>query len=174
MPFKIEKIIFFCIKNRKLNLQQYYNYSSEPSGAYFLTLCAKNFQNYFGEICEGKVVLNDVGKLVENKWKMIEEYFKNVKLDKFVVMPSHVHGIIFIAENSFSCSDEESRNVQLIPKIISQYKASVTREIRKNCSDAQSFWQKSFHDRIIQNKNELYQIQEYIVNNPWRWSDNNK
>lgn len=135
-------------------------------------MCAKNFQNYFGEICEGKVVLNDVGKLVENKWKMIEEYFKNVKLDKFVVMPSHVHGIIFIAGNSFSCSDKESQNVQLIPKIISHYKASVKREIRKNCSDAQSFWQKSFHDRIIQNKNELYQIQEYIVNNPWRWSDN--
>lgn len=66
------------------------------NGAYFITVCTHNRENCFGKIENEKIILNETGKLVEFSWKSIPLNFKNVLLDEFIVMPNHIHGIIFM------------------------------------------------------------------------------
>ena len=61
--------------------------------------------------------------------------------------------------------------MELIPKIISQYKSSVTREIRKQYNDFRFAWQKSYYDHIIRDEESLNKIRQYIIDNPVKWND---
>lgn len=89
LPFKLEK---------QFRLQNW-NYSS--SGFYFITICTNKHINYFGEIKNNKIKLNQIGKIVLQNWVDIPNHFSNVKLDKFVIMPNHIHGIIIVKNNAF-------------------------------------------------------------------------
>jgi len=71
-----------------------FDYSQE--NYYFITICTYQRNNMFGQIIAGKMYLNDTGKMVENEWHNIPKRFNNVAIDKFVIMPNHVHGIIHI------------------------------------------------------------------------------
>jgi REP element-mobilizing transposase RayT len=81
---------------RSIRLKEY-NYSS--AGAYFVTVCARQRECLFGEIVDGKMVLNDVGRIVADEWESIEKTRDYVVLDEFSVMPNHFHGIIFLSDN---------------------------------------------------------------------------
>jgi len=61
-----------------------------------VTICTQHKAPLFGEIVEGEMVLNNVGKTVERCWLANPDHFANIELDKFVVMPNHIHGIIVI------------------------------------------------------------------------------
>ena len=125
--------------------------------------------------------LNDIGRTVTDCWRAIPDHFRNTALDEFVVMPNHIHGIIVIkdndplrddgdsARNNDRCSLPKPRNMELLPKIISQYKSSVTRIIRKQRNNHSFGWQKSFYDHVIRNDEDLYRIRAYIQNNPLNW-----
>ena len=66
------------------------------SAAYFVTICTKDREYFFGEINDDVMKLSEIGKLAENFWLEIPQHFPFVILDAFVVMPNHVHGIILI------------------------------------------------------------------------------
>lgn len=66
------------------------------NGLYFITICTKNRENYFGKITEGEMMLSEIGFLANKYWHEIPEHFPFMKLNEFVVMPNHVHGIIII------------------------------------------------------------------------------
>ena len=85
------------MKTRKPNRHPFWNYSSD--GAYFVTICTKNREHFFGEISGGKMVLNDVGEIVAQQWQWLESQYHHVLLDEWVVMPNHFHGIICIVNN---------------------------------------------------------------------------
>jgi putative transposase len=74
-------------------------YDYTQPGAYFVTLCAWRRECLFGELLEGVVRLNPVGKIVETEWKRLPRQFPNIRLDAFVIMPNHIHGIIVIIES---------------------------------------------------------------------------
>ena len=71
-----------------------FDYTRE--GAYFVTICTQNQACLFGEIVNGQMRLNDVGEVADICWRAIPERFPRVVLDAFVIMPNHVHGIIWI------------------------------------------------------------------------------
>ena len=75
---------------------QHWDYAS--AGLYFVTICTRDKEPWFGEIKERAVVLSDAGGLVNNFWSEIPDHFANVFLDEFVVMPDHVHGIVGIGD----------------------------------------------------------------------------
>ena len=176
------------LRKRKPIRLKSYDYSQY--GAYFVTICTHNCKKMFGDICNGKMVLNDVGKVVEECWLEIPQHFNRVKLDIYEVMPNHLHGIILINDGEnivgdndrcteMNCFDKRDnhgcplriRNMELIPKIMAQYKSSVTRKIRNNKNDNIRIWQRSFYDRVVRNEEELYRIREYVVNNPAKWEE---
>jgi len=73
-----------------------YDYSQ--TGLYFVTICTRNREHLFGEICDGKMVLNAYGRIAYDEWLKTANIRCNVQLDKFVVMPNHIHGIIAITD----------------------------------------------------------------------------
>ena len=80
-------------RRRNLRLPEF-DYS-QP-GAYFVTIVTQDRKTLFGQIVDGEMVLNDIGKMVEEVWIAIPKHFPNVELGEFVIMPNHIHGIISI------------------------------------------------------------------------------
>ena len=82
--------------NRRTIRLSEYNYSQ--NGAYFITMCVHNKECLFGIIADGKMQLNDAGKMVENIWYEIPKYYMGVQIDMFQIMPDHMHGIIILTD----------------------------------------------------------------------------
>ena len=87
---KLEKS-YFVRKNPRL---KEYNYAL--GGYYFITICTENKNHYFGEIVEEKMQLNEIGKLAQGNIEKLEAIYNTIKIDKFVVMPNHIHIILII------------------------------------------------------------------------------
>ncbi|BAW80786.1 transposase-like protein [Candidatus Nitrosoglobus terrae] len=81
-------------RRRTIRLQSY-DYSQ--AGAYFVTTCTQNRECLFGEeVADGKMQLNNAERMVEAAWRDLPHHYAYVRLDSFVIMPNHVHGVIFI------------------------------------------------------------------------------
>jgi putative transposase len=83
-----------AIHHRKSIRLQGYDYSSP--GYYFLTVCTQNRTYLFGNIIDGKNLLNDAGKMIEKWYFEIRNKFSNIRCDEFAIMPNHFHCIIQI------------------------------------------------------------------------------
>ncbi len=122
------------------------------------------------------MIVNAAGQIVEKCWKDIPAHFPHVKLDEFVIMPNHVHGILSIVESvgakNFSPLPQHQRpgTSKTIGSIIRGFKTGVTKWMRAN-TEIHNVWQRNFYEHIIRDESSLHRIREYIVNNPARWAD---
>ncbi len=141
-------------------------------GAYFVTLCTHNKRHDFGTVQQ----LSAIGQIAHDHWQQIPEHFPHVRLDAFIIMPNHIHGIIFITHAAHGVRRSPAKNQHMakiapkvgsLPTIMRSYKASVTKQAR--AIDASFQWQSRFHDHIIRNAQSLADIQHYIKTNPQRW-----
>ncbi|HDQ44645.1 MAG TPA: transposase, partial [bacterium] len=78
---------------RSIRLQ---GYDYTQPGAYFITLCAYNHECLFGDVIDGNVLLNALGRCVESTWFDLPRHNPHVSLDAFIVMPNHGHGIVVL------------------------------------------------------------------------------
>ena len=147
-----------------------YDYSQ--AGAYFVTLVARDRSCLFGSVVDGVVRLNDAGRLVRDLWEWLAARYPYVTLDEYVVMPSHLHGIIAIANQ---CRGG-SRTAQTLPRrqplgrMIGAFKTVSTKRLNlARETPGRKVWQRNYYERVIRNDEELTAIREYIVNNPVRW-----
>ena len=133
------------------------------NGAYFLTICVKDRHEFLGKIVGTNYVrpqLSEHGIVVEREIAILNSTYKNVKVDNYVVMPNHIHMIIFItAENG------RTQFVPTISQIIKQFKGAITKKI------GVSFWQPRFHDHIIRDEEDYQNHWRYINENPIKWRD---
>ncbi len=81
---------------RKNNRLDYYDYSL--SGWYFVTFCIQGRVNWFGRIINGRMELNERGRIARQAWLNIPDHYENIGIDEFVIMPNHVHGIVVIGD----------------------------------------------------------------------------
>ena len=137
---------------RKKNRLPHFDYSS--CNYYFLTLCTKNQKCLFGRPNE----LNWAGAIVQEHVEKLQTYYHGVAVDKYTVMPNHVHLII----------RHEGKIDPDIPQIIALLKTGVTKEIRRN-HPKMEIWQRSFHDHIIRDQQSYEKIWLYIDANPQNW-----
>jgi len=161
-----------------------YDYSND--GLYFITICTKNRECFFGKIENNDMIPNDIGNMANQFWMEIPEHFKNIVLHRYIVMPNHIHGIIEISGNSVVGTRHVVSLQQNSPAttgtvfgkpvagsvsvIIQQYKSSVKRWCNKNRYEYFQ-WQSRFHDHIIRNEQSYRTITEYIINNPANWNE---
>lgn len=75
------------------------DYDYAQAGAYFVTICAWQRECLFGEIVDGLMVLNDLGRIVDSVWRRLPEHFTSISLDEFIILPNHFHGILQINES---------------------------------------------------------------------------
>jgi putative transposase len=89
------------------------NWDYANNAAYFVTICTKGRECYFGEIANGQMKLSDIGKIAFDCWIEIPKHFPFVKLDALVIMPNHVHGIIIIDKpvetQYFTCHNQNDQ-----------------------------------------------------------------
>jgi len=157
------------LPNRKANRLRYFDYSYD--GVYFITICTKNRENRFGEIQFEKMQLNQCGNIADQFWREIPKHFHDIKIDSFVVMPNHVHGLIAIKKTKgFEYKYPLfPRNHEYLCRVMQQYKAAVTRQVNK-IEECVFSWQRSFWDRYVRDEDELERARHYIWSNPKNWS----
>ena len=136
---------------RKSPRMQHYDYSSP--NYYFVTICTHNKQCIFGNPGQ----LNRRGFLAEHGILEIGKHFTNVRIDKYAVMPNHVHMILVLEPGSAAL---------LI--ILGQYKSYVTKQIHAEEPELR-MWQASYHDHVIRNQKSYENIWLYIHANPANW-----
>lgn len=86
-------LICFDHKKRKSTLRlSCHDYSS--AGFYFVTICTRDREHFLGEIIKGEMILSDIGYIIADRWHALPDYFPDIQLDEFIVMPNHIHGIL--------------------------------------------------------------------------------
>jgi putative transposase len=166
---------------RKKNRLTAYDYSS--AGCYFVTINTFNGYSHFGSFSGQAIILSRIGIIVNNLLKCIPKIHNKVYLESFIIMPDHIHAIIRILPFEetghfvkganfapFTISDTgNDRSKMLLSKVIQQFKRACTLEINRQHLFRGKIWQRSFFDRIIRDKNELFKAKVYIKNNPVKW-----
>lgn len=68
-------------------------------GSYFITICTKNCGHIFGEIKSGMMQLSEIGKYTFENLQNINIKYPYAEIPLFVVMPNHIHAIVFITDD---------------------------------------------------------------------------
>jgi REP element-mobilizing transposase RayT len=145
-------------------------------GVYFVTLCTQGRVPLFGTMQKGRPVLSEGGKRVEACWRAIPDHFPEVEAGEFVVMPDHVHGIIFMphrGETSFARTPElkpgerPKGTSRTLGSVVRGFKIGVTKWFRRNTS-VEKVWQRDYYERIVRDAEAEANIVRYIRLNPWR------
>ena len=150
------------LPNRKPTRLKGYDYSTP--GAYFITLCTKDRKELLSQIVgdDAHIILeyqlSNYGRVCDKYISNINTTYENIILDKYVIMPNHIHLIILVNETMKTSSPTNN-----IETIIRSFKTLVTKEI------GHSIWQRSYHDHIIRNENDYHKIWEYIDTNIIKW-----
>ena len=151
-----------------------YRYDYSQSGAYFVTICTQNKKCFFGNMVNDKMVLNDAGRMLESVWSELPERFPHVKLDEFVIMPNHFHGIVV-----FRRSKHKVRSYGTLPdtlgRIMQAFKSITTNRYIAGVKQKQwpsfpgKLWQRNYYEHVVRDENELNDIRKYIMDNPKKW-----
>ncbi len=149
----------------------------------------------FGEIVDGKMCLNDKGKMIKKEWNNLSQSFSNIEIDEYIVMPNHFHGILIInsnpvgarlrrvvAHNVITCDISKRAGtrpapteIKTIGNIIGAFKSITTHKYINGVKNHnwqpfnQKLWQRNFYEHIIRNEKDLNEICEYIQSNPMNW-----
>lgn len=171
-------------------------YDYTRPGAYFVTICTEKHACLFGDISIETMQLNRYGDIVQGCWDKLPQHFPFVKLDTFVVMPNHMHGIVIITERDCkgeafslpvkSCRDLVTENASPLQSmnqmphgtqsgslgaIMQNFKSVSTRKINTmNKTPGISLWQRNYYDHIVRNEKALNIIRRYVTFNPLMWA----
>jgi REP element-mobilizing transposase RayT len=156
------------------------DYDYSQAGAYFVTICVKDMKCILGKIQSSKMRLSKIGGIIQQYWEEIPNHFDSVKLDVFVVMPNHLHGIVYITDdcrgvqlnaptkNAPNFYSSISPGRKTLSVVIRTFKAAVTTHCRKSRIHS-SLWQRNYYEHIIRNEEKLDLIRGYILYNPLQW-----
>lgn len=171
----------------------HYDYASP--GWYFVTLCVQHRRCLLGEVEAEAVRHSDAGRMIESWWHRLPTRFPHVRLDAFVVMPNHIHGIFGFMDAPISYipnvgaplvgalpEAEPSRNragTRPAPTglgdVIGAFKSLTTSAyIRGVKTDGWPpfdgrLWQRNYWERVVSDERELDLARRYIADNPTRW-----
>jgi len=163
-------------------------------GAYFLNICAQERMCLFGRVIDGHMELNDAGRMVARWWDELNRKFPTVRTDLSIVMPNHLHGIILIVETD-PCVRPDVKDASVgadlcvrpreegahagapLPEIVQWFKTMTTNDYIRGVRNMGwmpfpgRLWQRNYYERIIRDEDELNEKQQYIIDNPRRWSE---
>ena len=164
--------------NRKLIRLAGFDYTANRN--YFFTIRAMN-NNPFGSIENKSMLLSKNGIIAMEQWQWLGNQYPYIDLISFVIMPDHVHGIIYLdtdfyvrngRDRSLHKNHDDSltnQKIKPLPELIGAYKTTVSKRIHLS-GDTNFRWQKSFYEHIIRNQRSLIFIKHYIETNPEHWT----
>ena len=143
------------------------NFDYSENGHYFVTICVKNQEKLLGEVV-GRGVHDAPSVLLSHTGKIVEKYIfsinnsNKVSVDAFVIMPNHIHLLLFL-DNLDGVSGTPRPTNTILSHTISGFKRLCNKELGKN------IWQTSFYDHIIRNQEDYKVHYRYIEDNPTMW-----
>ena len=160
------------------------NFDYNTPGAYFVTICVKSKRCILGNIVGGgaldapQIHLTKIGKIVERNL-LSGNRISNVCVDKYVIMPNHMHIILKVTESNGASKAPPPTTVTesngaskappptnaVIPHFVSTFKRFCHNDI------GEQIFQRSYHDHIIRGDADYLKIWEYIHNNPAKWKE---
>ncbi len=155
------------LPKRKPTRLKGYDYSLP--GAYFVTICTQNREQLFEieNVGNDPCVVSPKQNRIIHKWiKETENKFNNIKIDKYVIMPNHIHIIVVITARHAGRS---------LHDVMRWFEAMATNEYIRNVKQGKlkpfnkRLFQQSFHDHIIRGEKDYQKIWEYIDTNPLKW-----
>ena len=156
---------------RKHPRLEYYDYSK--SGYYHITICTEGRRPILSKVGRGlapaanTVNLTDIGKIAEEQLFALESEYPYLKIDRYVIMPNHIHVIFALTEKTAGASPRPT-----VPDIVCAYKSRTTRLCNKyGQTPGRKIFQTSFYDEIIRNKTAYDEISKYIYENPMNWEE---
>lgn len=185
-----------ALKHRKQIRLKKYNYSD--AGWYFVTICTKNKECILGDIINNRMILNQNGLLINKELNQLINKFP-IELDKFIIMPNHVHaifvirqinivGVSFMKPNQFKLEttmiiSKTNHHMELLNNkrglinqtptlglIVRYFKSKCSYIFHKN-GFQNDLWQRNYYEHIIRTEYELNRIREYIKDNPINWEN---
>lgn len=143
-----------AVKYRRRSIRlKGYDYSI--SGAYFVTICTWQRECLFGELVDGTMQVNELGRIVDEAWLGLSVRYPEISLDAHVIMPNHLHGILMLSEDvRIGCGTHGS--VGAIHELPLQ-------------APGVPVWQRNYYERIIRDDLECSAIRQYIAANPTIW-----
>ena len=168
-------VVYYCQvinmeqKERKHNRLGYYDYGQK--GSYFVTLCTHSRLPLFKmESIVGnglRAVPPPPQNVIIRKWiRETQNKFSNITIDKYVIMPDHLHLIVTIQERHTGRS---------LPDIMQFFKTMTTNDYIRGVKAGilapfeKKLWQKSYYDHVIRNQQDYDETWQYIENNPSKW-----
>ncbi len=142
------------------------NYDYATPGAYFITVCTANRENLFWRSVGADIIrpenvpLSSIGKIAEQGVLQIVDHYENVSVDKYCIMPDHIHLILRIE----SGINGRMISAPTVSTVVGSMKRWVSRQAGR------PIWQKSFYDHGIRNQQDYNEIWEYIENNPSKYA----
>jgi REP element-mobilizing transposase RayT len=152
------------LPHRKPNRLKNFDYSQ--NGAYFITICVKDRNELLWNVGvriarpQDNIALSEYGIIIDAAIQKIPEHYPCVSVDKYVIMPNHIHIILMLSNHN-----GRAMRAPTIATIINQMKGYVSKLL------GFSLWQKSYHDHIIRNEQEYQEIWRYIDENPLNWEE---
>ena len=157
------------LPQRKPNRLPAFDYSTP--GAYFITICTKDKKCMLGHVVGGgaldapQIQLTSIGRIAYTHI-LSGNSIPGIIVDKFVIMPNHIHMIILIEETAQNgTSKAPSPTNAHIPHFVSTFKRFCHRDAGK------VIFQRSYHDHVIRGEQDYLKIWEYIDSNPAKWKE---
>ena len=165
----ISAVIVMEKPQRKPNRIEGYDYSQ--NGAYFITVCTQDRKRLLSKISVGTPVpgcpqipqaeLLWHGEIADNVIRQLNEFYNHISVDKYIVMPDHIHLLITI-HNGHPGRGVPTRTSE-IARFVGTFKRFCNKEYGEN------IWQSRYYDHVIRNQQDYDEIWEYIENNPTKW-----
>lgn len=143
-------------------------------------MCVQNHECLLGEVVDGKMKLNDRGKMVKGVWKQMFEKYPDIDLGEYSVMPNHLHGIVVInavgaglSRPNLKMTDQKQGRDNRAPtlgQMIAYFKYQTTIKYNTdNLIGRNILWQRNYYEHIIRNEKDYWAIRQYIRDNPINW-----
>ena len=164
------------MKKRKTPRHESFDYNSV--GGYFITICTQNRRCMLSRIVGTGVLdcpqieLTKYGEIADKYINQLNDFYDHLSVESYVIMPNHIHILLFVKENRGSTENGQSRTPvptyieranSVFSKFISTFKRFCNKEYGEN------IWQARAYDHIIRNREDYEEHQRYIYENPMRW-----
>jgi len=156
------------LPKRKRNRLESYDYSQ--NGAYFITICTKDKRKLLGTVGRDDlgtpfVTLSKQGSIAQKNIDLIELHYKCTLVDKYIIMPNHIHMIIVLSILHDGVPRSSRPTAVSISSIVAAFKKFTAKEMGIN------IWQTSFHDHVIRDEEDYLRIWQYTDENPAKWAE---
>ncbi len=146
------------------------NFDYNTTAGYFITLCTEGRRQILSRIV-GVDVLGDPknvellshGIVADKHIKQMNEFYENITVDQYVIMPNHIHFLLFVHKDGSPRTSTPTKQTSFVSHFVSSFKRFCNKEYGEN------IWQRGFYDHIIRGREDYDQIVKYIYENPIRW-----